>query len=72
MDYLLAGQWIKETLKSNTIIDNQKDPVLEFAYQGPCLKYFGNKRCIVIAGDVNLKFLKKGKEISGKCYETIK
>ena len=29
----------------NTIIDNQiDDPVLEFAYQGPSLKYFGNKR----------------------------
>ncbi|MDA9706989.1 biotin-dependent carboxyltransferase family protein [Candidatus Pelagibacter sp.] len=57
----------------NTIIDNQiDDPVLEFAYQGPSLKYFGNKRCIVITGDVNFRIIKKDKkEISGKCYETI-
>ncbi len=57
----------------NTIIDNQiEDPVLEFAYQGPSLKYFGNKRCIVITGDVNFRIIKKDKkEISGKCYETI-
>ena len=58
---------------ANTIINNQKeDPVLEFAYQGPSLKYFGNKRFIVITGDVNFKITKNNKEeIQGKCYKTI-
>ena len=58
---------------ANTIISNQKgDPVLEFAYQGPSLKYFGNKRFIVITGDVNFKIFKNDKkEIPGKCYKTI-
>ena len=38
-------------LISNRLINNGKDePVLEFAFQGPCLKYFGNKRNIVIEG----------------------
>ena len=69
-----SGVMDKRNFKiANTIIDNQiEDPVLEFAYQGPYLKYFGNKRCIVITGDVNFKIIKKDKkEISGKCYETI-
>jgi len=69
-----SGVMDKRNFKiANTIINNQKeDPVLEFAYQGPSLKYFGNKRCIVITGDVNFKIIKKDKkEISGKCYETL-
>ena len=69
-----SGAMDKRNFKiANTIVDNQKDdPVLEFAYQGPSLKYFGNKRCIVITGDVNFKIIKKDKkEISGKCYKTI-
>ena len=69
-----SGAMDKRNFKiANTIIDNQKeDPVLEFAYQGPYLKYFGNKRCIVITGDVNFRIIKKDKkEISGKCYETM-
>ena len=69
-----SGVMDKRNFKiANSIIDNQKeDPVLEFAYQGPSLKYFGNKRCIVITGDVNFKIIKKDKkEISGKCYETL-
>ena len=69
-----SGVMDKRNFKiSNTIIDNQiEDPVLEFAYQGPSLKYFGNKRYIVITGDVNFRIIKKNKkEISGKCYKTI-
>ena len=69
-----SGVMDKRNFKiANSIIDNQKeDPVLEFAYQGPSLKYFGNKRCIVITGDVNFKIIKKDKkEIFGKCYETL-
>ena len=46
-------------LIANKLINNNKnDPVLEFAFQGPCLKYFGNKRNIVITGDVNFKIIK--------------
>ena len=38
-------------LIANRLINNGKDePVIEFAFQGPCLKYFGNKRNIVIEG----------------------
>ena len=41
---------------ANRMLNNKiEDPILEFAYQGPSLKYFGNKRSIVITGDVNLK-----------------
>ena len=39
-------------LIANKLINNNKnDPVIEFAFQGPCLKYFGNKRNIVITGE---------------------
>ena len=69
-----SGVMDKRNFKiANTIMNNQKDyPVLEFAYQGPSLKYFGNKRYIVITGDVNIKIIKNDKkETPGKCYKTI-
>ena len=48
-------RWITETfLLSNKLVGNKIDfPVLEFAYQGPLLKYFGEKINIAITGDVN-------------------
>ena len=50
-------------LIANKLINNNKnDPVLEFAFQGPLLKYFGNKRNIVITGDVNFKIFKNNKK----------
>ena len=59
-------------LIANKIIDNNAhDPILEFAIQGPCLKYFGNKRNIVIAGDVNFSLIRsESNQEKGECYKT--
>ena len=57
---------------TNRLIDNDKEEaVLEFAYQGPCLKYFGSKRNFVITGDVNFEINKNNNKIKGECYKTI-
>ena len=62
-NYLIANK-----LNNN----NNKEAVLEFAYQGPLLKYFGRKRNIVITGNVNFQILKKNKsQDNGECYRTI-
>ena len=45
-------------------------PVIEFAYQGPHLKFYGNKINIVVTGDVIFKLKIKDKEIDGNCYES--
>ena len=45
-------------------------PVIEFAYQGPLLRFYGDKINIVITGDVVFKIKQKDKEIYGNCYET--
>ncbi len=60
-------------LIANKLIDNNKnDPVLEFAFQGPSLKYFGRKRNIVVTGDVNFKIIKNdNSQNEGECYRTI-
>ena len=60
-------------LIANKLIDNNKnDPVLEFAFQGPLLKYFGRKRNIVVTGDVNFKIIKSdNSQNEGECYRTI-
>ena len=60
-------------LITNKLIDNNKnDPVIEFAFQGPSLKYFGKKRNIVVTGDVNFKIIKNNNtQNEGKCYRTI-
>ena len=43
-------------LLANKLVENKLDhPVIEFAYQGPLLKYHGDKINIVITGDVNFK-----------------
>ena len=59
-------------LIANKIIDNNVyDPILEFAIQGPCLKYFGNKRNIVITGDVNFSLIRdESNQKKGECYKT--
>ena len=62
-NYLIANK-----LNNN----NNNEAVLEFAYQGPLLKYFGRKRNIVITGNVNFQILKKNKsQDNGECYRTI-
>ena len=59
-------------LLANKLIGNDhNDPVIEFAYQGPHLKYHGDKLNIAITGDVNFK-IKKGDNLTdGKCYQTF-
>ena len=61
-------------LIANKLINNNKnDAILEFAFQGPCLKYFGNKRNIVITGDVNFILIRNNNnQDEGECYKTIK
>ena len=57
-------------LLANKLVGNVLDlPVIEFAYQGPLLKYFGDKMNIAITGDVNFKIKKNDNELDGNCYE---
>ena len=58
-------------LLANKLVGNKLDlPVIEFAYQGPLLKYNGDKINIAITGDVIFKLGKKDNEIEGNCYES--
>ena len=57
---------------ANSIVGSKiNNPVLEFAYQGPLIKYHGENISFVITGDVVFKLIKKGKEIEGNCYESF-
>ena len=56
---------------ANKLVGNNLDlPISEFAYQGPLLKYNGDKVSIAITGDVIFKLKKKDKEFYGNCYES--
>ena len=58
-------------LLANRLVGNKSDlPAIEFAYQGPLLRYYGDKITIVLTGDVIFKIRKKDIEIEGKCYES--
>ena len=58
-------------LLANKLAGNKLDsPVIEFAYQGPLLKFYGDKINIVITGDVVFKLKQQDKEFDGNCYET--
>ena len=58
-------------LLANKLVGNKLDlPVIEFAYQGPLLRFNGDKINIAITGDIIFKLNKKGNEIDGNCYET--
>ena len=58
-------------LLANKLVDNKDNlPVIEFAYQGPLIKFNGDKITIAITGDVIFRLIKKNKETYGKCYET--
>ena len=61
-NYLLANK-----LTGNHI----NHPVIEFAYQGPQLKYHGNKINIAITGDVSFKIKKGNNLIDGECYQSF-
>ena len=55
---------------ANSIAGNKSHfPVIEFAYQGPLIKYNGNEINFVITGDIIFKIIKGDKEIQGNCYE---
>ena len=56
---------------ANKLVSNKSDlPIIEFAYQGPLLKFYGDKISIAITGDVVFKLKKKDIEVDGNCYES--
>ena len=58
-------------LMANKLVGNKLDSaVIEFAYQGPHLKYSGEKINFAITGDVIFKIKKENTEIEGNCYES--
>jgi len=58
-------------LLANKLVGNKLDlPIIEFAYQGPLLKFYGDKISIAITGDVVFKLKKKDIEVDGNCYES--
>ena len=58
-------------LLANKLVGNHLTaPVIEFAYQGPHLKYTGDQLNFVITGDVIFKIKKKDNEIDGDCYQS--
>ena len=58
-------------LIANKLVNNNLDSaVIEFAYQGPHIKYSGEKINCAITGDVIFSIKKKDTEIEGKCYES--
>ena len=59
-------------LLANKLVGNKSEaPIIEFAYQGPLLKYFGKKINIAITGDVNFIINRNSNQIIGKCYQSI-
>ena len=59
-------------LIANKLVGNEHNsPVIEFAYQGPQLKYFGNAINISITGDVKFIFKKNKSVIEGICYKSF-
>ena len=58
-------------LLANKLVNNDlNSPVIEFAYQGPHLKYKGDKINFVITGDVIFKVKKENSEVDGNCYQS--
>ena len=57
-------------LANKLINNNLNSAVIEFAYQGPHLKYFGEKINIAITGDVIFLIKKKENEMEGNCYKS--
>ena len=59
-------------LLSNKLVGNKiENPVLEFAYQGPLLEYFGEKINIAITGDVNFTIKRNKNLLNGICYQAF-
>ena len=58
-------------LLSNAIAGNKENtPVIEFAFQGPLLKFKGEKINFNITGNVNFNIQKKENKIEGICYKS--
>ena len=59
-------------LIANKLVGNELNyPTIEFAYQGPLLKYFGNKINIAITGDVNFTVKKNKSLTNGISYKSF-
>tara|TARA_B100001121_G_scaffold217338_1_gene190734 strand:- start:664 stop:1608 length:945 start_codon:yes stop_codon:yes gene_type:complete len=59
-------------LLANKLTGNDDNhPVIEFAYQGPHLKYHGDKINIAITGDVSFKIKKRDNLVDGECYRSF-
>ena len=58
------------SLANKLTANKLNSPVIEFAFQGPHLKYTGEKINIAVTGDVVFKIIKNGTEIDGNCYES--
>ena len=57
---------------SNKLVGNELNfPTIEFAYQGPLLKYFGESINFAITGDVKFIIRKKYNAIEGTCYQSF-
>ena len=55
---------------ANAIAGNKENtPIIEFAYQGPLLKFKGEKINFNITGNVSFNLIKKEDQIEGNCYE---
>ena len=55
---------------ANAIAGNKENtPIIEFAYQGPLLKFKGEKVNFNITGNVSFKLIKKEEQIEGNCYQ---
>ena len=55
---------------ANAIAENKENiPVIEFAYQGPLLRFKGEKVNFNITGNVSFNLIKKEEQIEGNCYE---
>ena len=58
-------------LIANKLVNNNSDSaVIEFAYQGPHIKYSGERINFAVTGDVIFSIKKKDTEIEGNCYQS--
>ena len=59
-------------LISNQLVNNNKHtPTIEFAYQGPLIKFNGKETNIAITGNVNFNIIRKNLNLEkGNCYQS--
>ncbi len=58
-------------LIANKLVNNNLDSaVIEFAYQGPYIKYSGERINFAVTGDVIFSIKKKDADIEGNCYQS--